>query len=398
MRTLVAFTENYVRGGGNLYMVDAVNALATEFDQVIVATNPGGLFPQDYPMFKGPITFREFPFFTNARIQQHHRWLPPLGAKIALRLARPLEPWWFMRNLCLGLHWLRRWEPRMLLVCNGGYPAAAGALAMAVAGGLARVPTAMSIVSMPTPRRPDMYLFDSLVDRLVGRYVDMLVPNAGEISRELVSGHGLPPERIRVIHNCIPDVPLSRPAPRPSDECHIGFFSRVDRAKGVFHLLEAFSGLADRFPGIRLRIVGIQGDAGKAFTDQVAASPQASRISVEGPYEGDIPSLLAGFDIFAFPSLREGFPYAVIEAMRSGCPVVASRIGGIPEAITDGEDGLIVDPGSTASLQAALERLVSDPTCRARLGINARQRFLRQFERRHMYNHFRSLAVSLLPQ
>ena len=88
----------------------------------------------------------------------------------------------------------------------------------------------------------------------------------------------------------------------------------------------------------------------------------------------DIPDILAAADVYAMPSLSEGLPLALIEAMMAGTAIVASRVGGIPEAVLDGTHALLVPPGDPAELGEALGRLIGDRDLRARLGAAAAQR------------------------
>ena len=88
----------------------------------------------------------------------------------------------------------------------------------------------------------------------------------------------------------------------------------------------------------------------------------------------DVPELLAGFDVFAFPSRFEGLCLAVIEAQAAGVPVVATPVGGIRETVVDGETGLLVPVGDPAALAAAVCRLLEDSELSARLAAEARSR------------------------
>jgi glycosyltransferase involved in cell wall biosynthesis len=116
----------------------------------------------------------------------------------------------------------------------------------------------------------------------------------------------------------------------------------------------------------------------------------------------DVPHLLAAADVFVLASRSEGHPVSVLEAMAAGLPVVASRVGGVPEQVVDGETGLLVDPGDPEPLAAALERLAGDPALRRRLGAagraRAEERFdLGPFRRAHLELYSRELATRRLP-
>ena len=116
----------------------------------------------------------------------------------------------------------------------------------------------------------------------------------------------------------------------------------------------------------------------------------------------DVPHLLASADVFVLPSRSEGHPVSVLEAMAAGLPVVASRVGGVPEQVVEGETGLLVEPGDPEPLAAALERLTDDPALRRRLGAagraRAEERFdLEPFRRAHLELYSRELATRRLP-
>jgi glycosyltransferase involved in cell wall biosynthesis len=93
----------------------------------------------------------------------------------------------------------------------------------------------------------------------------------------------------------------------------------------------------------------------------------------------DVADMLAQADVFVLSSTSEGLPLSILEAMAAALPVVASAVGGVPEAVEDGETGLLVPPRDPVRLAAALERLLVDPELRRRLGSNGRDRVREQF-------------------
>jgi len=88
----------------------------------------------------------------------------------------------------------------------------------------------------------------------------------------------------------------------------------------------------------------------------------------------DTPRLMAGADLFVLPSHQEGLPVALMEAMSAGLPVVATTVGGVPDVITDGVEGLLVPPGRAELLAEAVQRLARDPALRTRLADASSQR------------------------
>lgn len=152
-----------------------------------------------------------------------------------------------------------------------------------------------------------------------------------------------------------------------SDSLQFLFLGRLEQAKGVFDLLEAFAGLSADFPSVRLVLAG-DGDFG-AVSERLSALQISDQVSMPGWITGDKKrELLSVSDIFVLPSYIEGLPVSMLEAMAYGLPVVVSRVGSVPEVLVDGVNGLIVDIGDVACLEAALRRLAASSVLRSNLG------------------------------
>jgi glycosyltransferase involved in cell wall biosynthesis len=115
-------------------------------------------------------------------------------------------------------------------------------------------------------------------------------------------------------------------------------------------------------------------------------------------HRADVPDVLAAADLFALPSLYEGFPGAVIEAMALGLPVVASRIAALHEVVDDGGSGILVPPSDPETLAEAMGSILDDPTTSRRLGERGRQLFLAHLtaeqSHRRMINLYRQLVAA----
>lgn len=157
---------------------------------------------------------------------------------------------------------------------------------------------------------------------------------------------------------------------------------RQDFQKGQEHLLRAVERLAPRHPRVEVWLAGRSGPAGAELARLAAKPPLAGRVRLLG-HRTDVPDLLAAADLFAFPSLFEGFPGAVIEAMALALPVVASDIAPVRELVRPGETGLLVPPERDEPLAAALEALLADASLAAELGRRGRARFLRELTLEH---------------
>ena len=145
--------------------------------------------------------------------------------------------------------------------------------------------------------------------------------------------------------------------------------------KGHIHLLRALATL-DRVSW-HVAIAG-RGEEEARLAAYALEAGIAGRVHLLG-HRGDIPDLLAAADVYAMPSLWEGLPMALLEAMFAGKAITASRASGMPEAIEEGKDGLLADPGDEAQLAGALAAFVHDPQLRARMGANARERARTEF-------------------
>jgi glycosyltransferase involved in cell wall biosynthesis len=177
-----------------------------------------------------------------------------------------------------------------------------------------------------------------------------------------------PRARVTVVPN---SVPLPAEASLQPEPGRILFLGRLEAAKGVFELLAAGARLADRFPDLRL-VFGGEGDA-EALRQRAFELGIGGRIELlgwVGPRQRD--EQLARASVFCLPSHAEGLPMSMLEAMAAGRAVVASDVGGIPETIVDGDNGLLAPPSDEAALAAALGRVLGDETLRARLACNAR--------------------------
>jgi len=154
----------------------------------------------------------------------------------------------------------------------------------------------------------------------------------------------------------------------PHEAVLVGVVARLEPEKGHRHLVEAWPAVVARAPNTWLAIVG-EGSECEALRAQAAALPALARdrIVFTGRRD-DISAVTGDLDIAVLPSLREAQGISILEAMARRRPVVASAVGGIPEVVTDGLDGLLVPPGDSAALADAIVRLATSPDLRGRLG------------------------------
>jgi len=171
--------------------------------------------------------------------------------------------------------------------------------------------------------------------------------------------------------DCIPNaVPLRTAEWDARDPARIAFVGRLTREKGAYDLLQAVASLRTSHPGVRLELAG-EGDA-DAIARRAYELGIGDRVLIRGWCDATARDrMLARAGVFALPSHAEGLPMSLLEAMAAGCPVVATRVGGIPDAVHDGSDGLLVPAGDVPALAAALSRVLADRELAARLGGSA---------------------------
>ena len=232
----------------------------------------------------------------------------------------------------------------------------------------------------------------SLAGRLTSRLADAVVAPSRVTAGELEEDYGCPVAA--VIANGI--TPIELPPPPPAEPgVEVLYAGRLRTRKAVAVLVEAFALLRDRAPGARLRLAG-EGE------QRLALEAQVRRHGLEDVvrFEGAVPhhrmgELYAAADIFCLPSLYEGFPLAILEAMAAGLPVVATRVAGNPEAVEDGVHGRLVDAEDAAGLAEALLGLIEDEEGRRRMGRQARRRIEEEFSIERIGAAYRELWEGL---
>ena len=228
-----------------------------------------------------------------------------------------------------------------------------------------------------------------------GRFV---IANSERIARHMRDAFGVPPERIRPIPR---GVDLSRfpwGDPRleaPRGEWKVACVGRITPIKGHRELLRAFGVVSKTFPRARLWIVGEAAPRHQAYLRELQAL--AGRLGVEDKvefkgYDPDIPCLLRQTDLLVLPSTgEEAFGRVLIEAGATGVPVVATRVGGVPEVILDRKTGLLVPPADPMSLAQAMTTLLKDRPLALRLAQENRRRIETVYPLARMVNETLSL-------
>lgn len=256
-----------------------------------------------------------------------------------------------------------------------------------VLGGLASRALGVSAVStihlagwIGTPRERVMYRLTALARRHCAARV-IAVSDAAR--RTYLETGWDRPERVVTVHNGIVDAaePGAGAAVRRElgiapDELVVAMVGVLRGWKGHEPAADAVRTLLGRFPRVRLLIVG---DGPRRGEIEAAVGGLGERVLFTG-YRHDVAAVLDAADVLLHPSLYDAFPTALLEAMAAGVPVVATAVGGIPEAVAHGETGFLISPPATAeSIVEPLRELLGDPALRRRMGVRGRARFESEF-------------------
>ena len=264
-----------------------------------------------------------------------------------------------------------------------------------------KVPFSFKLVTSPRVHYRTRSLWSLLVDFALKGRDDLLIAECQSSRNFLVSRLGYAPGKIRVIRNGVdlagwPVSKVDRQKGRlelrlASSDVLVGAVGRLDKQKGFANLIEAMS----RLKKTELRCVILGEGPERARLEALIRKHELEK-SVWLPGERrDIAVWLSAFDIACLPSLWEGLPNSLLEAMALSLPVVASAVDGVPEALENEKTGLLVAPGDPAALAKALGKLAADPARRAALGTAAHAAVLEKFTVSRMLDEYQDAYSSV---
>ncbi|GJQ29290.1 MAG: glycosyl transferase [Phycisphaerae bacterium] len=217
------------------------------------------------------------------------------------------------------------------------------------------------------------------------RLFDHVVAISEAIRRVMLSS-GMAASRVTCVRSAVDASPYLRPVDRaaferefdlPSGSLVIGMVAQLIQRKGHHHLIEALGPLTREFPRLRVVIFG-KGPLERAIRAAVQERRLEATVRFAG-FRDDLPKWLGGLDVLAHPAEIEGLGVALLQAAAAGVPIVASRAGGMPEAVLEGVTGLLTEPGDAVQLAVALRTLLADESVRRRMGEAGRARILAEF-------------------
>ncbi|MBP9855948.1 MAG: glycosyltransferase family 4 protein [Candidatus Pacebacteria bacterium] len=236
----------------------------------------------------------------------------------------------------------------------------------------------------PLWQKPIIYFFQWLMIMLAHRTIAVSQKTA----------HDLDPlpfikKKITVIYNGLSPLPFlsqkearAKLSPEVADGIWLGGLAELHKNKGFDILLLAFKKVLEKIPGLTLIIIG-EGEERENLARIIARYQLTNDVQLVGRYE-NAATLLPAFDLFIFPSRTEALPYTLLEAGAAGLPVIASKVGGIPEIIEGGLEGALVPPENTHFLADKIAELLSNKSLMQTYGQNLKKKVATHFSEQQM--------------
>lgn len=241
--------------------------------------------------------------------------------------------------------------------------------------------------------------FYEFLDGLVLRRFDAVAAVSERIAGQLRQA-GISDDKVSVIDNGIDLRPFQSPVPAlkteitAGDRLLIGTVGRLTAQKGIEYFLAAARQLLNEFSDALFVIVGDGSDREKL--ERMAGELNIAKSIHFTGARNDMPGIYASLDVFVLASISEGMPMALLEAMASGQPVVATTVGAVPQIVVPGETGMLVQPGDPVELASAIATLLRDPVLRDRVARKGQTKVREGFSSQAMTQRYCKLYAELL--
>lgn len=233
------------------------------------------------------------------------------------------------------------------------------------------------------------------IDRFFYRFVDKIIAVSNAVESYLVTEKKLPPEKITVIRNGI-DIDKFKPVfnNNPSDRFYIGVIGRLEPQKGHRYFFEAIKMLEDKLKNVKCLIIG-DGKLRLTLEKMCHDLDISDKVEFLG-FKNNIQAVIARLDLLVLPSLYEGLPLVALEAGAMGKPIIVTNVDGSPEAVINGETGLVVPPRNSEAIKEAIEKIFFQNHLVEEFGRNAREYIKKEFDLKKQILKTEELYIRLL--
>jgi glycosyltransferase involved in cell wall biosynthesis len=417
----IIYTENYIYGGLEKYLFDFLKSLDPE--NILLLFNEENVRIEEFAI-KNHFSFEKIklynPFHILNNTQSNRSRISSIFTHFTLLLKTPFI---FPKNYKILYRKLKLLTGyQNLFIINGGYPGALSCRSCAIAGkknGFKHI--FFNILSTPIPYYyahqtgiiRSLYkiflLFNEPIeksrDKRISDSVDLFIVNSNDIAKKLIAYRNFPQEKIITIYSGI-EIPDSTykinsinndqlKISKISNEIWIGTIAALTPLKGHKYLLDSIAKiLNDKIlpDDIKIRLI-IVGD-GVEYNNLISLAKSLKideSVIFTGFYHNDIAEILRFVDIFIFPSLQEGLPYSISEAMAYQLPIIASNVGGIYEQIEDGINGFLVNPADSADLTKKIVLLIKSQDRWISIGETNRKKAINCFSIVNMCENLKKL-------
>ena len=223
----------------------------------------------------------------------------------------------------------------------------------------------------------------NLLRKFMSNFIQRYVCVSADLHQWLLSTVGISDKKALLIQNGINTERFNRPK-NASKQLRFAIVARITPVKDHQNLLQAFTLLNEELGSENMPQLAIVGDGEqRAQLEQYCQEHALSTVDFLGARD-DIEQILSQTDVFVLSSIAEGIPMTILEAMSAKTPIVATRVGGIPEVVEDSKEGFLVEPRNAAALAKGLLRYINQPELIVEHGENARVKILKSFNEKHM--------------
>ena len=385
---IVIFNENWLYGGSNLYIENLIKFASDDNHDVEFILNNEGKYNKDViPKIVKISRFNTFNIVNSININHQKNKL----LRNLFKFFYILNPFIFFINIFRFYFLLKKKKPDLVISCNGGYPAAESCISIVVSSYFLNIKSIFSIASMPRKRKIILYPYELLLDKYINLTANIIMTYSIKQMKSLEYDRGIFNQNNKVLNNGIESNPVINKNYGVIKK--LGVISRIDSDKSISTLIYLAEKLKKNNVNVHLYIVG----SGPEIEDVKRLALNLNLINdvTFTGYVNDIHKYLLDFDLYVFPSLLEGLPYSILEAMKYGLPIITTPAGGITEAITNLENGIIVEMKSVESFFQATKLLVDDTKLAEKLGKNAQKSFRKKFTNEVMHYNFSRIINTL---